>query len=462
MHSPVACITGRSIAKRHLLQTVRRARSLRCCFRGYSQTVALSRYRLHPEHESREDKDSSKLFFGHKRFTFRDDDKKTVTEKDSRVRPFKAIQQRLQDLKEDLRKRETYKPLGISEKQLEKLLDKFWDEITLDFQAAAAGGATRTSKLVEDLTMAYHGEFEYPLWFIVKIEFFKRVMRAIFPAEQLETQKKMAGFQYPQEWFPQARSMKRVIHLHVGPTNSGKTYQALKRLEQVQGLGTYLGPLRLLAQEIYTRMNNRGLPTFLITGDERQAPTIAVDASTVSRVSSCTVEMANLQTEHEVAVIDEIQMIADEERGFAWTIALLGLRAKELHLCGEERAVPIIEMLARSLGEELHIHQYSRLSPLQVAGEHLVDLKNLEKGDCVVCFSVHEIHSLRRHIEQVTNRKVAIVYGKLPSEIRLQQAELFNDPNNEYDILVASNAIGMGLNLLVFCSLMTFLIFLVL
>jgi ATP-dependent RNA helicase SUPV3L1/SUV3 len=75
------------------------------------------------------------------------------------------------------------------------------------------------------------------------------------------------------------------------------------------------------------------------------------------------------------------------------------------------------------------------------------NLKSLEKGDCVVAFSRVGIHALKADIEKVTGRRAAIVYGGLPAEIRTQQANLFNDPDNDYDFLVASDAIGMGLNL---------------
>jgi len=75
------------------------------------------------------------------------------------------------------------------------------------------------------------------------------------------------------------------------------------------------------------------------------------------------------------------------------------------------------------------------------------NLRNLQKGDCIVAFSIVEIHGLRQIIEKTLKCKVAIIYGSLPPETRAQQAQLFNDPDSGYDILVASNAIGMGLNL---------------
>ncbi|KAL2039825.1 hypothetical protein N7G274_007225 [Stereocaulon virgatum] len=228
--------------------------------------------------------------------------------------------------------------------------------------------------------------------------------------------------------------------MHVGPTNSGKTYQALKRLEQAK-TGIYAGPLRLLAHEVYTRMNAKGRVCDLVTGDER-----AVQENAEMR--SCTVEMVPLNFDVDVAVIDEIQMIGHKERGWAWTQAFLGLKAKEIHLCGEERSVPLVRELAASMGDSLEINTYKRLSPLKTMSTSLHgDLRNLRKGDCVVVFSRLGIRAMKADIERLTRRRVAVVYGSLPPEIRAQQAKLFNEPDNDYDFLVASDAIGMGLNL---------------
>jgi ATP-dependent RNA helicase SUPV3L1/SUV3 len=249
---------------------------------------------------------------------------------------------------------------------------------------------------------------------------------------------------YPTEWYAAARSTQRQIHLHVGPTNSGKTYTALKRLEEA-GNGYYCGPLRLLAHEVYARFQAKGIPCHLITGDD-----VRTDPSGDTKLRSSTVEMVDTNTRAEVAVIDEIQMIAHEQRGWAWTRAFLGSNAKEVHLCGETRVVPLVRELAASMGDTLHIHNYQRLSPLKVMSKSLRgNLKLLRKGDCVVSFSILGIHALKKEIERETGRRVAIVYGSLPPETRAKQAELFNDPDNDYDYLVASDAIGMGLNLAV-------------
>lgn len=279
------------------------------------------------------------------------------------------------------------------------------------------------------------GELEYMLY--------AENLTAKYSTANLESQKKVADLRYPAEWYPRARSIQRTIHLHVGPTNSGKTYHALKRLEKCKS-GFYAGPLRLLAQEVYHRFKDNGIACSLVMGDDVKVP----ENGEIPRVVSNTVEMVSLGQEYDVGVIDEIQMIANPKRGWAWTRAVLGSQASELHLCGETRAVPLIRELCALTGDNLEIHRYERLNPLEVMPHSLRgNLHNLEKGDCLVSFSRVGIHALKADIEKTTGRRAAIVYGGLPAEIRTQQANLFNDPDNDYDFLVASDAIGMGLNL---------------
>lgn len=262
------------------------------------------------------------------------------------------------------------------------------------------------------------------------------------PQSKILNQMRSADLRYPIEWYPATRAIKRTIHLHVGPTNSGKTYHALQRLEAANS-GIYAGPLRLLAHEVYTRMNAKGKLCALVTGEERRIP-----EGMKHFMTSCTVEMVPLNTKVDVAVIDEIQMLGDPDRGWAWTQAFLGIQAKEMHLCGEERTVNLISDLCASMGDELVIHQYERLSPLKMMSQSLDgDIKKLEKGDAVILFSRLALHTMKRNIENATGKRCAIVYGSLPPETRAQQASLFNDPDNDYDFLVASDAVGMGLNL---------------
>ena len=130
----------------------------------------------------------------------------------------------------------------------------------------------------------------------------------------------------PHEWYPHARLDLRKIIFHAGPTNSGKTYQALERLKKAER-GLYLGPLRLLAAEIYETLTSAGIYTNLFTGQEKREIPFATH-------SAATVEMAPTDKDFDVVVIDEIQMIKEKYRGAAWTKALMGLRCKEIHVCG--------------------------------------------------------------------------------------------------------------------------------
>ncbi|KAJ3228095.1 RNA helicase [Clydaea vesicula] len=258
--------------------------------------------------------------------------------------------------------------------------------------------------------------------------------------ESLDSLVNLGDMLNPPSWFEGARQMKRKIIMHLGPTNSGKTYNALQALK-VADSGVYLGPLRLLAHEIYERFNKEGIPCNLITGEDRR------EFEGVN-VSACTVEMASLNRQLDVAIIDEIQMLADNDRGWAWTHALLGLQAKEIHVCGEPTALDLVKRLCDSVGEEYEVKMYERLSPLSVEETSLEsNLKALKKGDCLITFSRKNIFLMKKIIEKDTKLKCAVVYGALPPETRSEQAKLFNDPNSKFDILVASDAVGMGLNL---------------
>ncbi|CDO93807.1 unnamed protein product [Kluyveromyces dobzhanskii CBS 2104] len=247
----------------------------------------------------------------------------------------------------------------------------------------------------------------------------------------------------PSEWFPEARKLKRTIVMHVGPTNSGKTYNALQKLKECPR-GYYAGPLRLLAREVYDRFQNEGVRCNLLTGEE-----VIEDLDTMGNpagLTSGTVEMIPLNREFDICVLDEVQMVSDKERGWAWTNAILGVRAAEIHLCGEESVLPLMDKIVKLTGDTLIVNKYERLGKLEVEKQPLLNgLSGLKPGDCVIAFSKKSILDLKLRIEQETKMKVAVVYGSLPPETRVKQAKLFN--SGEYDILVASDAVGMGLNL---------------
>ena len=332
---------------------------------------------------------------------------------------------------------------GLVKENAKARFDEFEQRITSELQEwTTARETSRLSRICSPLQRAFTDHGEPGIDAQLKFELQGYVANYGLTASDKTSHAKLVDLRYPYEWFPSTRVIQREIHVHVGPTNSGKTYHALKRLEQAES-GVYAGPLRLLAHEVYSRLNAVGKKCNLITGDE-----VIMADGLHAIMNSCTIEMVSYAANIDVAVVDEIQMIGHQSRGWAWTQAVLGLKAKELHLCGEERALPLIQDLAAAMGEKLVIHRYSRLSPLETMATSLDgNLKNLRKGDCVVAFSRRQIHSLKVEIENMHKKRVAVVYGSLPPEVRAQQAKLFNDQNNDYDILVASDAIGMGLNL---------------
>ncbi|KAL9191173.1 hypothetical protein ACHAXT_000879 [Thalassiosira profunda] len=250
----------------------------------------------------------------------------------------------------------------------------------------------------------------------------------------------------PHEWYPRARLDKRKVIFHGGPTNSGKTYAALQRLKQAER-GMYLAPLRLLAAETYETLTHEGVYCSLRTGQEKRDVPFSTHRSS-------TVELADLDADYDVVVLDEIQMLGDEFRGFAWTRALLGVRCKEIHVCGGKEAENLVRRIVAMTGDDFEMHTYERFSDLKVLPDSLAksstskgSYSNVQPGDCVVAFSKNDIFAIRREIENTTDHKCCVIYGSLPPEVRAEQARRFNDPASGYDVLVASDAIGMGLNL---------------
>uniref|UniRef100_A0A1I7X6D3 Suv3_C_1 domain-containing protein n=1 Tax=Heterorhabditis bacteriophora TaxID=37862 RepID=A0A1I7X6D3_HETBA len=135
--------------------------------------------------------------------------------------------------------------------------------------------------------------------------------------------------------------------------------------------GIYCGPLKLLASEIFIRSNESGLKCDLVTGEERR---FAIDNHHPANHISSTVEMLSTQLKVEVAVIDEIQMLRDDQRGWAWTRALLGVAADEVHLCGEIAAIDIVKKILDPIGEHVEIRYYERKGSLTIADQGLGSL----------------------------------------------------------------------------------------
>ncbi len=234
--------------------------------------------------------------------------------------------------------------------------------------------------------------------------------------------------------FPLARQLKRKIAFHVGPTNSGKTYAALKELESAS-TGYYLAPLRLLALEGYENLQKNGVHVSLITGEEE----IIDEEST--HISS-TIEMMNGSVHVDVCVIDEIQMLSDRDRGWAWANALMGVPAKKVILTGSANALPAVKELCEYLGEELEIIHFERkneLSMMQIP----VSMKRIEPQTAIVAFSRRDVLSLKQQLSE--RYSVSVVYGNLSPEVRREEARRFRE--GESQILVSTDAIAMGLNL---------------
>lgn len=226
------------------------------------------------------------------------------------------------------------------------------------------------------------------------------------------------------------------IFLHLGPTNSGKTFNSLTQLVSA-GSGWYLAPLRLLAHEVFATLNKDGVACNLLTGEE----SIEVDGA---EITAATIEMFNPIRSGNCIVIDEAYMLSDSQRGWAWTRAMMENNAKEVHIIGAAIIEPLITRMAAEIGIKIEVENYSRLTPLEVSDQPW-SLKNLPDKTILVAFSRKVVLGLKTELEKVHHRSVSVVYGNLPPEVRLNQAERF--AKGQTDICVATDAIGMGLNL---------------
>ena len=236
--------------------------------------------------------------------------------------------------------------------------------------------------------------------------------------------------------YPLAREMHRKFILHIGPTNSGKTYSAIQELASAWN-GIYLGPLRLLAFEQFEKLNRLGVPCSLVTGEEQELVAGA-------RHQSSTVEMADTVKKYAVAVIDEAQMISDPDRGGAWTAAILGLRAERIHVCAAPEAERRLIAMIEACGNEYEIVRHERKTPLTAQAEKFQFPKDVQKGDALIVFSRKNVHSVAAALQE-RNIPCSIIYGALPYDVRHEQAALFN--SGKTDVVVSTDAIGMGMNL---------------
>ncbi len=224
-----------------------------------------------------------------------------------------------------------------------------------------------------------------------------------------------------------------IIRACLGPTNTGKTTYALERMTSYKS-GVIGFPLRLLARENYDKLvQEKGVSAVaLVTGEEKIIPQNA-------RYFLCTVEAMPVERDFEFLAIDEIQLCADPERGHVFTDRLLRARGKfETMFLGAETIRPII----RELIPETEFTTRERLSELTYTG--FKKLSRLPKRTAVVAFSVDDVY---RYAEMIRRHRggTAIVLGALSPRARNAQVELYQ--SGEVDFMVATDAIGMGLNM---------------
>ena len=219
----------------------------------------------------------------------------------------------------------------------------------------------------------------------------------------------------------------------LGPTNTGKTYYAIERM-----LGYKSGiiglPLRLLAREVYDKITKiRGLSCVaLVTGEERIVPATA-------KYWICTVEAMPENLSVECLIVDEIQLSADLERGHIFTDRLLKSRGKleTIFLGAETMREPI-----KSLIPDVLLQSRKRMSSLTYAGSKKIS--RMPPRSAIVSFSVDNVYGIAELIRRQKGG-AAVVMGALSPRTRNAQVELYQ--NGDVDYIVATDAIGMGLNL---------------
>lgn len=219
----------------------------------------------------------------------------------------------------------------------------------------------------------------------------------------------------------------------LGPTNTGKTHYAIERMV-AHGSGVIGLPLRLLAREVYTRLVEKvgANNVALITGEEKISPPRA-------KYSVCTVEAMPRETNAAFVAIDEVQLAGDLERGHIFTDRILNLRGKEeTLLLGAGTMRPILEKLLPGIV----MVERPRLSQLFYAGSKKIT--RLPQRTAIVAFSADEVYAIAELVRRQRGG-AAVVLGALSPRTRNAQVGLYQNGDVEY--LVATDAIGMGLNL---------------
>ena len=239
----------------------------------------------------------------------------------------------------------------------------------------------------------------------------------------------------PKDEYPEARRLHRRFVVHLGGTNTGKTYAGFQRLIQAES-GVYLAPLRLLALEAQETLLDAGVDCSLSTGEEE-------DLREGDTHMAATAEKLELTRRYAVAVIDECQMIADPQRGYAWTRAILGVLAPEVHLCAAPEAKDLLLRLIDSCSDSWEVAVHRRTTPL-ICIPRPVDYQRVRPGDALITFSKVGVLSVAEDLRQ-SGKEPAIIYGALPYSTRRKQMDAFLSGELQY--IVSTDAIGMGLNL---------------
>ncbi|MTI16866.1 helicase [Rhodobacteraceae bacterium RKSG542] len=225
----------------------------------------------------------------------------------------------------------------------------------------------------------------------------------------------------------------RTVTAILGPTNTGKTHLAIERMCAYSS-GLIGLPLRLLAREVYNRLVERKGASLvaLVTGEEKIIPKEA-------RFWVSTVEAMPKDLKVDFVAIDEVQLAADLERGHVFTDRILNLRGREeTLLLGSATIRPLLEKLIPGL----NIITRPRMSVLSYAGSKKIT--RLPRRSAIVAFSADEVYSIAELVRRQRGG-AAVVMGSLSPRTRNAQVELFQ--NGDVDWLIATDAIGMGLNL---------------
>lgn len=263
-----------------------------------------------------------------------------------------------------------------------------------------------------------------------------KIAQIIYVEENIKSNIALLIPGHPKDEYPEARTMKRQFIIHYGFTNTGKTYHALLRLKAAR-TGAYLSPLRLLALEVQENLNSSGVPCSLTTGEEE-------DIIPEAKHMSSTVEKLNMKEKYDVCVIDECQMIGDSQRGFAWTRAILGAKAKEIHLCAAPEALDLLIRVIEECGDTYQLSEHRRNTELIYLHKDYDIETDVDQGDALVVFSKKSVLNIA---SELFNRDIqaSVIYGALPYSTRKKQLERFI--TGETKVVVATDAIGMGLNL---------------